>query len=139
MATTGIINGHNLRWFLDGTAILQAKTCSISFSKEMRETSSKDSTGSWSTKVGGKKSFSGSCEAYLAEAETFETLWNSFDELSSAVEQITMEFSTDVVGDKFFQCECIITSIEINAENDEEVTYNISFEGTGQPVRSTVA
>ena len=139
MATTGIIDGHNLRWHLAGVAILKATTGSISFSKEMKERTHKDQSNSWSEKRGGTKSFSGSAEAYLAEGESFETLWGAFDELASASEVMDMEFTTGVSGDEFFDCTCIITSIEITADDNEDVTYSISFEGTGQPVRDPEA
>ena len=94
MATTGIHNGHYMRWFIDGTAILKARSGSISFNKETREITHKDQTGSWAERSTGTRSFSGSCEAYLAEGETLEDLWDSFDELNSATEELTMEFST---------------------------------------------
>jgi len=139
MATTGIIDGHNLRWYLDGTAILKATTGSISFSKELKERTHKDQSGSWAEKRGGTKSFSGSAEAYLAEGESFETLWGAFDELAAASEIMDMEFTTGVAGDKFFNCTCIVTSIEVTADDNEDVTYSISFEGTGQPTRDTEA
>ena len=137
MATTGIIDGHNLRWFLDGTAILKATTGSISFSKELKERAHKDLSGSWAEKRGGTKSFSGSAEAYLAEGEAFETLWAAF--IDTATEVMTMEFTTGVSGDKFFNCTCIVTSIEVTADDNEDVTYSISFEGTGAPTRDTEA
>lgn len=139
MATTGIIDGHNLRWLIGGVAILKAKTGSISFSKEMKERAHKDTSGKWAEKRGGSKSFSGSAEAYLAEGEAMETIWTAFDELTSTSEVMSMEFSTGVSGDKYFDCEVIITSIEITADDNEDVTYSISFEGTGQPVRATEA
>lgn len=135
MATTGIINGHNLRWFLAGVAIAKATTGSISFDKETREISHKDQANSWSQVIGGRKSFNGSCEAYLAEGESFESLWAAYE----ADTILTMEFSTDVSGDKFFDCQCKITNLEVNAEDNEEVTYSVSFSGYGQPTRSTVA
>ena len=137
MATTGIIDGHNLRWYLDGTAILKATTGSISFSKELKERTHKDQSGSWAEKRGGTKSFSGSAEAYLAEGESFETLWTAFDD--PATEAMTMEFTTGVAGDKFFNCVCIVTSIEVTADDNEDVTYSISFEGNGAPTIGTEA
>lgn len=137
--TQGVVDGHYMRWFLNGTAIAQATSCSISFSKETRESSSKDTTGKWSVKKGGKRSFSGSCEALYAEGETLETLWASFNSSTAAGEILDAEFSTDETGDKFWDVQIIITSIEQNADDNEDVTYSVSFEGTGEPTRGTVA
>lgn len=134
MATTGILNGHNVRWFVAGTAIAKATTCSISFSAETRESSHKDNTGSWAVNASGKKSFTGSCDALMAEGESFETLWAALD----AGTVLTMEYSTDVAGDYEFSCTMICTGLDMNADNDEDVTYSATFTGTGQPTRSVV-
>ena len=50
-----------------------------------------------------------------------------------------MEFTTGVADDKYFDCVCIVTSIEVTADDNEDVTYSISFEGSGQPDRGTEA
>lgn len=133
MATTGIIDGHNLRWFINGTAIAKATSCSISLNAETREQSHKDTTSNWVKNSYGKRSFSGSCEAYLAEGEQMETLWAALDDGT----ELTMEFTTGEVGDKFYNCTVLVTSIEVSADNDEDVTFNVSFTGTGQPTRDT--
>lgn len=135
MATVGILNGHNVRWFLNGTAIAKATTCSISFSVETRESSHKDNTGSWAVNTASKKSFTGSCDALVAEGEQLETLWAALD----AGTELTMEYSSGVVGDKFWNVTMIVTGLDENADNDEDVTYTATFTGTGQPVRDTVA
>ena len=135
MATVGIIDGHDLRWFINGTAIAQALSCNISFSVDTRESTNKDSTGSWTVNKAGRRSFSGTCEAHLAEGESMETLWAALD----AGTVLDLEFTTGVTGDKFFDCQAIVTGLEVTAENDEDVTFNVSFTGTGQPTRATEA
>ena len=64
-----------------------------------------------------------------------ETLWAALD----AGTVLTMEYTTGVSGDKFFNCQVVVTGLEVTAENDEDVTFNVSFTGTGQPTRDTEA
>lgn len=138
MATTGIVNGTNLRWFLDGVAVMSAKSGQLSFAKETKERVHKDTSGSWAEKRGGKKSFNGSCEAYYEEGSAFESFWASFDS-EGATEELDMEYGTAETGDKIFNCKVIITSMEHPSEADEDVTYSISFDGTGRPTRTVNA
>lgn len=137
MATVGIVNGHNLRWYLDGVAIAKATECTISMSTALRETTHKDVGGptGWAANESGVLSWEGQCTALFAEAESFETLWTAF---STAV-QVDIVFSTDESGDKTFEGSAIITSLEMNAPDNENVSYSVSFTGNGPLVRDTVA
>lgn len=133
MATTGIVDGHDLRWFIAGTAIAQATSCSIEFSAETRTSTNKDSTGGWRTIKVGELSFSGSCEGHFEEGQSYETLWAAFIAKTSLV----MEFTTGVSGDKFDNCVCFITGLSRQADDNEDVTFNATFEGSGVPTRDT--
>lgn len=136
MATVGIVNGHVLRWYINGTAIAKATSCSLDFSAETRDTAHKDVGGptGWADSETGQLSFSGSCDALYAEAEQFETLYTAF----AAGTTLTMEYSTDVTGDKFFSCSILVTGLSMNADNNENVTYSATFTGKGAPSRIAV-
>lgn len=138
MATTGIVNGTNLRWFKGGVAVMSAKSGQLSFTKETKSRLHKDTSGSWDEKRGGRKSFSGSCEAYYEEGAEFEAFWASFDS-EGDTEVLDMEYGTAETDDKIFNCKVIITSMEQPSEADEDVTYSISFDGTGRPTRTVNA
>lgn len=135
MATVGIVDGSDLRWFLGGTAIAKATSCSISFTAETRTSSNKDDTNGWVSKKYGAKSFTGSCSALYAEGEQLETLFAAMD--GDTI--VDAEFTTGVTGDKYWDVTILVTSIEQNADDKEDVTYTVTFEGTGQPVRATEA
>ena len=135
MATTGVVDGHDLRWFIAGTAITEATTGSIEFSAETRKSTSKDSTGGWSVVKIGEKSFTGSCEGLFTEAGSFESLWTAF----AAGTSLVMEFTTGVTGDKFDNCVCFITGLSRGADDNQDVTYSATFEGSGVPSRDTEA
>lgn len=136
MATTGIVNGHNLRFFLAGTAIGQATSCSISFSAETRDTAHKDVGGptGWADVETGQLSWTGTCDALYSEAQQFETLYTAF----AAGTAVTVQYSTDVTGDKYFYGSALVTALDMNADNNENVTYTVSFTGKGAPTRATV-
>lgn len=131
-----IINGHNLRWKVGGTAIAKATDCTITISGEVRDTAHKDigaGTGSgWKGSEYGEKSWEGSCNALYAEDESYETLWTAFNGNT----KISVEFSDGTTGNKKFTGSAVITSLEQNAPNNEDVTYSVTFAGDGALTRA---
>lgn len=131
-----IINGHNLRWRVAGVAIAKATDCTISISGETRTQSHKDigsGTGSgWTGNNYGTKSWEGTCNALYAENESFETLWTAFNTNT----KITVEYSDDVAGNRMFTGTAVITSLEQNAPDNEDVTFSVTFAGDGTLTRS---
>jgi TP901-1 family phage major tail protein len=136
MATTGIVNGHYLRFFDGGTAIAKATSCTISFSVGMRETAHKDTAGDgggWREVSPGQKSGTGSTEGLYAEdTNSFATLYDKM----IAGTSVALTFTTGESGDDVYYATAYITSMELNAPNNENVTYSISFEFSGEVVRS---
>jgi len=94
MATTGIVNGHYLRFFDGGVAIARATECT--------------------------------------DANSFATLYDKFIDGTSCA----LTFTTGESGDDVYYATAYITSMELNAVNNENVTYSISFEFSGEVVRS---
>jgi predicted secreted protein len=144
MPTTGIVNGHNLRIFLDDVAVAKSTSCSISITRDVRETSHKDlGTGDgagWKGSEYGEGSWTITGDALYAydgagDAESFETLWDAIENKT----KLTIQYSTDVSGDKVFEGSVIITSLDVNAPNNEDVTYSFSATGDGAPTRILVA
>jgi TP901-1 family phage major tail protein len=132
MATLGVVNGHYLRFYMDSVAVAYATDCTISFSAEMRELAHKDTAGDgggWVEKAAGQKSATGSTSLlYSEETNSFATLFASFKD----GEPIDVTFTTSESGDSVFAGEAFITSMEINAPNNENVTASISFEFNGE-------
>jgi TP901-1 family phage major tail protein len=117
-------------------AIAKATDCTITISGETRDTSHKDiGTGvgaGWSGSEYGSKSWEGQCSALYAEDESFETLWTAFKNNT----KIAVEFSDGVSGNKKFNGNAVITSLDQNAPNNEDVTYSVSFQGDGELLRA---
>jgi predicted secreted protein len=132
MATVGIVNGHYLRFFDGGVAIAKATECTISWAVEMRETAHKDTAGDgggWKEVAPGQKSGTGSTSGLYAEdTNSFATLYGKM----AAGTAITGTFTTGESGDSVWYFTGYITSMELNAPNNENVTYSISFEFSGE-------
>jgi TP901-1 family phage major tail protein len=136
MASVGIINGHYLRFFADGIAIARATECTIAFSAEMRTASTKDDEGDgggWRTIFPGEKSGTGSTSGLYAEdANSVAVLYDKM----IAGESVDLTFTTSVDGDDCYYATAYVTSLEISAPNNDNSSYSISFEFTGEVVRS---
>lgn len=136
MATTGITNGRNMRFFDGGTALGRATDCTLSFSREMRELAHKDVTGNWNEKAPGAMSGTGSTSGlYSEDANAAESLFTKMN----AGTALTLTFTTEVTGDQVWTGTAYISSLEINAPDNENVTYSCSFEFSGAVLMSTVS
>lgn len=138
MATTGIVNGHYMRFFDadTGNPYAKATDCTISFAMSSRQTSHKDTNGSgsgWREISAGEKSGSGSTSGLYAEdTNSFAILYDKFKDGLP----VNLTFTTGESGDDIYYCTAYIVSLELNAVNNENVTYSCSFEFSGEVVRS---
>ena len=142
MPTTGIINGTLMRLYKDSTAIGYATSCQMNISSAMREILTKDSaSGGWREVKKGQLSGTLSTEALYAgpgDASTNYLFDDLFADLIAGTE-LTIKFTTDVVGDNVYTMKAICTSLDLNAGVEENVSYSASFEVTGAIVKTTKA
>jgi len=139
MATVGVVNGHYMRFFDNGVSLGYATSCTISFSSAMRELSHKGTAGDgggWLEQAPGQKSATFSTEGLYAEDDNAAAAL--FTKLADGTE-ITLTFTTDVTGDKIWSGTALLTSVEITAPNNENVTYSVSGVFTGEVTVDTVA
>ena len=68
MATVGVTNGRNMRFFDGGTALGFATNCNLSFTREMRELAHKDVSGNWNEKAPGVLNGTGTASGLYAES-----------------------------------------------------------------------
>lgn len=131
-----IINGHNLRVYIGVTALAKATECSYSLSTSMREVAHKDTAGAeggFREVKPGQKSGSMSSSALYAEGDSYDTL---FDAWTNGTE-MSLRFSDDVTGNKSLSTKGYITSLEMNASDNENVTYSVSWDLSELPTRVT--
>lgn len=129
-----IINGHDLRVYVGGTAVAKATDCSFSMAIAMREISHKDTAGSsggFKEVSPGQKSGTMTTSALYAEGESFEALFAAADAGTS----LALLFSDGVAGNLGMVANGFITSLDLNATDNENVSYSVSFEISGAITR----
>jgi len=141
MASTGVINGTNLRLYVGSTPIAYATSCTLSFSRELRETIHKDQPRLWrGQKVNrGQKSGTLTVEALYNEDGTsnnYETPRTLFDALDDGTE-LSCTVETGVSGDNIYTFSAFCTEYEVTAAVEENATYSASFTITGAVTMST--
>lgn len=134
MATTGVINGTNLRLYIGSTPIGYATSCTLSFSREVRETIHKDNPGSgWVESEPGQKSGTCTVEALYNEDGTtssYEVPRSLFDALDDGTE-LSCTVETGTAGDNIYTFSAYCTEYEVTAAVEENATYSATFTITG--------
>ena len=139
MATIGVTNGHYMRLFDNGVSLGYSTNCSIAFNATMRELSHKDTAGSgggWIEQAPGQKSGTFSTEGLYAEDDNAAAAL--YAKLADGT-AIDLTFTTDVTGDKIWTGVGYLTSVEITAPNNENVTYSVSGVFNGEVIIGTVS
>jgi hypothetical protein len=130
--TTGIINGTDLKVFIEGLPVAHSTSCELSLTHSPRESTTKDSGGD-TARLPGKRDWSLSCDSLYAEVYDDEEK-TGFLELVAAIKagtKLALEFKTDVVGDQIYSGNAYLTDLNINAGTEENASYTASFAGTG--------
>jgi predicted secreted protein len=136
MATVSVINSTKLRIYIGGLPIAHSNDASITIQHSPRDITSKDSQG-WRTLLEGLRQGSWSTSALLAH-DAVNGVTQLFTALSGRT-KVVIRFSTEEAGDKFFQGEAYITSLEQNSPSQEDnASYTVSGEFTGVITSNTI-
>lgn len=134
--TSGIMNGSLVGVYVNGSVkVANCVTSEFSITMAVRDTTNKDNSG-WKTGLGGVKSWSGSCSGMFDQLANY-----TFDQLFALIDArtpITLYFSTTVTGDKKYSGSALITSLKKTFPAEENVTFDMSFEGTGALTETTL-
>ena len=130
MATTGVVNGTDLRIYKGGTAIGRATTCSLSITREMREILDTDNVGSWVTSAPGRKSATLSTDAFFTYDTSNVKPETLFTDLNNGT-LITWRFTTDETGDKAWDGSGYVTSFSVSAAVEDNTTYSVEITVSG--------
>lgn len=134
-----VILGTDLMLFKGGKALAVATACKLTISANVLETSSKDS-GKWVSKQAAKLSWTASSDN-LYTVDDYKSLVDAM----IARTPVELQFSTVSNSDSDsgvpsggwspasdgYKGSAIITSIDMNAADNENATYTVSFEGVG--------
>lgn len=136
MATTGIPSGTLGAFYIEGVKIMNLTDNTISFSSATRATTNKDTAG-WETHLTTVKSFKGSANGLFTE-DSGNGFEDAYDALVAGV-AVTLRLSSAVVGDKYYEGEVLVTSLEKSDPDNENSTWSVEYLGTGAPTKGTVA
>lgn len=134
MAT--IVNGTNLRFYLGGTAIGEATSCTMDLTREVRETLTKDNVGSWTNIEVGRKSGTMTAEGLVA----YDTANYGIDDLFTAFDNgtyLVCRFTDDTPTHPYWEATVLATSFSIGAVVEENTTYTATFTVRGAPSQGT--
>lgn len=151
-ANTGVIEGQDLVLFIETapgtwTAVAHGTSHSIEPTMETRDRLSKD-TGKWKGKVGSLLGWTASCEALACyDGTSYHTLFALWVARTPVKLKLAGRDAVDdndtwkpeEIGDKYLEGMALITGLPLNAPNNEDATFSISFDGDGPLESKTVA
>lgn len=127
--TNTILNGRDLGVYIESSPQLigLATTCTLSLATDMRDVSNKSSVG-YKAVLPGQKSWTVSTEGLYNPSTGYSYIalynaWTAGTELT-----LTLKNSTQ---DYYWSGKAYITSLSQNAPNEGNVTWSVSFQGTG--------
>ena len=144
MATNGVINGTKFGVYVAGTKIAYATSASISMNHNLRDTSTKDSSG-WRDQLEAQRDWEVSVEGMLifVDGSGGAIAGTTMDELYSTYiatrTEFTLMFSTEESGDIKWSGQAFLTCLSADTPNEDSSTWSGSFSGTGALTQATVA
>ncbi len=126
--TAGILNGTEITVFDDTHAILHATDCTVQISQSGRDASTKASSG-WKASLPGQRSWTVSQNGLIALDVSYNLAY-LFNLIVSRT-LVTLYIKTANAADYYLGGTAYLTSAQMTAPNNNNVTYSCSFEGTG--------
>ena len=127
------LNGTEFGVFLgtSNTLIGYSTSCSLTVSKEPRNTTNSTSNG-WNTRMDGSKDWEVSCDALLAMSGTTNMWYQIYSNyLDTGSPIFRLQFKTTGSGDRYFKGPASITGLTLTASMEETATCSVSFVAAG--------
>lgn len=131
------IKGQNLRIFMGTSVVAEATNCTISYTGNADDISTKDTSNSWAQNINVTRSWSVSVDSMQATATQLKALINTI----SAKQPVTLKWdqtsgttnSTAAGADFARTGSALMTDLTITAPNRQPCTVAIQFQGKGAP------
>ena len=135
MATApNLFNGSDLLFYIGtGTTavpIAMSRSCSLSLSATSVDSTTKDSVGGWNESLMMGRSWTGSVDGLVVWGTNVSVFTNAI--FNKTLLDIQFKRSNGIAGDIIFSGAAWIESFDIEAGQDEAVTYSVSFTGCGE-------
>jgi predicted secreted protein len=149
-----VIKGSNLMLFAGGTSIAAATSCVLNMSMDTKESSSKDSGGTWADAEAGVISWDMSSDnlfTIASNGQSYNTLFDlmvarkkikvvfSLKDADTSAEDFqvpTGGFTPDADSEVYREGWALITSLNATAPNGDNATMSVSFTGCGKLAKS---
>ena len=119
------IKGLDVLIKVGSTVVGGQRNASLEMSAETIDTTVK-TTGGWASKIPGIKSWTSSCDGvYFLDDAGLEAAQTAF--MNGTAVQLEFSKGVEVV----YSGQAVITSMSVEAGQEDVVSYTISFEGTG--------
>lgn len=127
--TAGVINGTDLIISISGThPIAKSTTCGLQFTTEMRDCTNKDTAG-WKAFLPGVKTWQMSAEMLFCFDQTYNGAYLTAAQIAKTL--FTLYFKTSNTDNEYFYGTAYITSCQMNAGTEANVSFTVQFQGTG--------
>lgn len=131
MATTGPFNGRTLGVYVGGVLQAYSTSSSMTINGTVIDITSKDSS-LWSNILMGTRSATITINGLVALDSTANADKLGDYLLASGGTSVTVKFSTNTSGDKYWYFTAHVTSLTIDSPNDAPVTYTATMQSSGQ-------
>lgn len=134
MATAGVINGSDFFMYDSKTLIGHATSHTLSVTMNAIDSSSKDAAG-WEDNIGGIRAWEASGDGLYTFDDTY-----GFSQLMAIITARTLimvKLSTTTSTNKYYYGYGRLTSLTLNAPNEDASTYSFSFKGKGALTEAT--
>lgn len=149
MPANKVINGTDLLLSMDGEVVAHAKSHTISITMDVRDTTSKTS-GIWKEKAGGRMDWNTKVDALVSYEATicnYQTMMAAMlartpvviTSIDNTGGTIVAGLVTPVIGSSILTGDAIITNVELTSGDAENVTFSVTFDGSGPLVASVKA
>lgn len=129
-----MIKGQNLRIVMGAECIAAATSCTLSTSAQTEETSTKDSTGDWTSEETVSKSWEVTSDSLIEAVEDLDVALLVGNRVKIEFQNTGGEKNREMVAG-IFTGSAIITGVTITAANKQNGTKTINFKGVS-PLQS---
>ena len=129
------IKGNDLEVYIGGTLVGKATSATLNINSNLLDASTKESAG-WIAQCAGQKSWDVSSEMLVDFSLSYgvSELYTAF----VAGTEVTLLFGEGTGAVAKFEGSALVSSISINAANEELATVSASFNGTGSLTASNL-
>lgn len=129
------IKGNDLEVYIGGTLVGKATSATLNINSNLLDASTKESAG-WMDQIAGQKSWDVSSEMLVDFSLSYgvSELYTAF----VAGTEVVLVFGEGTGAVAKFEGNALVSSISINAANEELATVSASFNGTGSLTASNL-